>query len=532
MTQSIGLSTSSRTVTYSKDGMVATSQPLAAEAGAKMLRRGGNAIDAAIAMAAALTVVEPTSNGLGGDAFAIVETNQSIKGFNGSGRAPASISIDALKARGMNTMPKLGIIPVTVPGAVKLWADLHKQYGALPFEDVLAPAILLAENGYPVSPVVSHSWQRAQRSYKNAQAHFPYDQWARVFTQNGKTPKPGDVITLKGHAKALKAIAKTKGNDFYEGDIAKAIIKTVENLNGFLSLEDLKNHTTTESPLMNMRYHGGEIIELAPNTQGVIALEALGIMHYKNALSREANLHASIEAMKHAFSDGLHHITDLNDMSFNPEAFLTPSFLKARANALKDTAQIPKAVSPKKGGTVYLATADQYGSSVSFIQSNYMGFGSGVVVDAYGIALQNRGHTFSLNPDHANALKGNKRSYHTIIPGYIKLPDGRQGPFGVMGGFMQPQGHMQVAMHLIDDNMTVQEALDAPRWQWLKANELAVESCFDASLINALKKRGHVITLFEDPTTFGRGQIILRNPLTHVLEGGCERRADSHIALP
>ena len=522
---------SSRSVTYAQRGMVATSQPLAAEAGAQMLRDGGNAIDAAIATAAALTVVEPTSNGLGGDAFAIVEYQGSLKGFNGSGRAPQAISIDKVKARGHETMPKFGIIPITIPGAVKLWADVHESYGKLPFESVLAPAIRLAIEGYPVSPVVSQSWHNAKRAYQNAQTHMPYETWADVFTQNGAPPKASTIMRLKGHAKALQAIANTKGKAFYEGDIAKAIVETSQKLNGFISMQDLANHTTTSSPLMRVPYNGGEIIELSPNTQGLVALEALGMMQYVDQTTKIEPLHASIEAMKLAFSDGFAHITDPSHMRYEPNNFLSPDYLKSRAKVIKKQATIPKPSSPPKGGTVYLATADQYGNSVSFIQSNYMGFGSGVVVKDYGIAMQNRGHTFSLNPKHINALKGNKRSYHTIIPGYLKMPDGRHGPFGVMGGFMQPQGHMQVAMHLIDHDLNVQAALDAPRWQWIKDNHVLFEADFDPQHIKALQARGHEVKTTEDSTTFGRGQIILRNPSNGVLEGGCEKRADSHIAI-
>ncbi|MCA1040289.1 gamma-glutamyltransferase [Bacillus infantis] len=515
-----------------RNGMVATSQPLAAQAGLDIMKKGGNAIDAAIATAACLTVVEPTSNGIGGDAFALVWTNESLYGLNGSGPSPQSISIEKVKEKGHETMPSHGWVPVTVPGAPSAWAELSERFGRLPLKEVLQPAIDYARHGYPVSPILGKYWAGAHKVYKKRFTSPEYEEWFKVFAPNGKAPEIGEMWKSEDHARTLEAIAETNAESFYRGEIADKIAKASEEGGGFLSKEDLEGYKAEWVDPISVNYRGYDIWEIPPNGQGLVALMALNILKGYEFTHREdaEQLHLQLEAMKQAFTDGKTYITDPDFMKTRVEDLLSEEYAEAARRKITGEARLPEPGSLPKGGTVYLSTADSEGNMVSFIQSNYMGFGSGVVVPGTGIGLQNRGHDFSLDPNHENALAPGKKTYHTIIPGFITKGSDAVGPFGVMGGYMQPQGHVQVAMNMIDFNLNPQAALDAPRWQWTEGNKIEVEYTMPNHLVKQLAAKGHEIKVAYDSGGFGRGQVITRNPETGVLTGGTEPRTDGTIA--
>lgn len=521
-----------RMAVYAKNGMVATSQPLAAQAGLDILKSGGNAIDAAIATAACLTVVEPTSNGIGGDAFALVWTKGKLHGLNASGPAPKSISIEAVKERGHDKIPTHGWIPVTVPGAPGAWAALSKRFGKLPLTETLKPAIKYAEEGYPISPVLGKFWKLAAERFKTTLKAEEFASWFETFAPNGKAPEIGELWRSPGHAATLQSIAESNGVSFYRGEIAEKIAEFSKQYNGFLSAEDLAAFEPEWVDPIKVNYRGYDVWEIPPNGQGLIALMALNILKgFK--FSEKDNVdsyHKQIESMKLAFSDGMAYITEEKEMSVQVEQLLSDDYASSRRDLIKELAISPEPGQPPKGGTVYLATADGEGNMVSFIQSNYMGFGSGLVVPGTGIALQNRGHNFSLDPTHENRLEPGKKTYHTIIPGFLTKGDQPVGPFGVMGGFMQPQGHVQVIMNSIDFHLNPQAALDAPRWQWMEGKKVLVENNFPNHLAQALARRGHEIQVALESGMFGRGQIIWRNPDTGILVGGTESRTDGCVA--
>jgi gamma-glutamyltranspeptidase/glutathione hydrolase len=523
---------SQRTTVFAKNGMVATSQPLAAQAGLEVMKKGGNAIDAAIATAAALTVVEPTSNGIGSDAFALVWTKGKLFGLNGSGPSPKSISIDALKARGHEKMPTHGWIPVTVPGTPSAWAELSKRFGRLPLKEVLQPAIDYAEKGYPLSPILGKYWGYAYKRFKEILTDDEFVHWFETFAPNGRAPEIGEMWSSSSHAATLRSIAETNGESFYRGEIAEKIAAFSKKYNGFLSLEDLNAFKAEWVEPIKVHYRGYDVWEIPPNGQGLVALLALNIAKGFDFTEKDTveSYHKQIEAMKLAFTDGKAYITEPQDMPLTVEELLSEEYGASRRAEISEEALVPSPYQPPRGGTVYLATADGEGNMVSFIQSNYMGFGSGLVVPDTGIALQNRGHDFSLNPEHPNALKPGKKTYHTIIPGFLTKDDQAVGPFGVMGGYMQPQGHMQVVMNTVDFHLNPQAALDAPRWQWIEGKKVQVEPHFPNHIAQALARKGHQIEVALDTGGFGRGQIIWRDPETGVLMGGTESRADGSVA--
>ncbi|QBY10329.1 gamma-glutamyltransferase family protein [Deinococcus metallilatus] len=511
--------------------MVATSQPLAAQAGLSVLQAGGNAVDAAIATATALTVVEPTSNGIGGDLFALVWAGGELHGLNASGAAPAALTLDILDG---GDMPRHGWLPVTVPGAVLGWADLHARFGRLPFGAVLAPAIRYARDGYPLSPVLAAGWARAIRVYRGLNLPI-MEEWFRVFAPDGFTPAPGAVWRSEGHARTLERIAQTGGRAFYEGDLAEHIDAHARATGGLLRGEDLAAHQSEWVEPIRTAFQGHDVWEIPPNGQGIAALIALNVLNDLDLPDRRDDpqgLHLQIEAMKRGFTDAHRYVGDPRHVPVDVDRLLSAENAAAHRALLGETAHDPATRAPSTGGTVYLCTADDQGQMVSLIQSNYMGFGSGVVVPGTGIALHNRGHNFHLDPAHPNALAPGKRPYHTIIPGFLSRADGTPvGPFGVMGGFMQPQGHVQVVLNTVRYGMNPQQALDAPRWQWLQGKAVEVEYALGADLARALAARGHDVRVQLEPGSFGRGQIIWRNPETGVLEGGTESRTDGHIAV-
>jgi gamma-glutamyltranspeptidase/glutathione hydrolase len=518
-------------VIYAKRGMVATGHPLAAQAGLSVLALGGNAIDAAVATAAALTVVEPTANGIGGDAFCLVWVKGKLHGLNASGPSPGGISMQAVKQAGCNEMPTFGWTPVTVPGAPAAWAELVEKFGKLPLAKVLAPAIKLAEEGHPVAQGVSRGWQLTVRKFTESLKGDEYKGWFDTFAPTGKGPNPGDVVRLSGHAETLKQIAESNARAFYEGKLAEKIDAESRKQGGYLRLDDLARFQPEWVNPIKVSYRGYDIWEIPPNGQGIVALMALNILSGFEFNTRETweTYHRQIEAIKLAFADGKQHVTDPRKMNASVADMLSPEFAAERRKLISDAALEPKPGRLPSSGTVYLSTADGEGNMVSFIQSNYMGFGSGIVVPGTGISLQNRGHTFSLDPHHANALMPGKRTYHTIIPGFMTRGAEAVGPFGVMGGFMQPQGHVQVVMNMIDFHMNPQAALDAPRWQWMDGKSITLERDVPAHVADKLSQMGHRVQIANDGGGFGRGQIIVRLA-DGTLAGGTESRTDGHIA--
>jgi gamma-glutamyltranspeptidase/glutathione hydrolase len=518
---------------YAREGMVAASSPQAAAAGLEALRAGGNAADAAVAAAAALTVVEPTANGIGSDAFAIVWSGGRLHGLNASGTAPANISIEKIRENygAAEKMPLFGWAPVMVPGAPAAWAALNERFGRLPLTRVMAPAVAYAREGYPLAPNLAGAFTRSAERYKAQGSDPVFAEWRKTFMPSGENPRPGDMLVLKNHGDTLEAIAGTRSEAFYRGELAERILADSREFGGYFSKEDFSNYHAEWVEPVSVNYRGYDVWELPPNGQGISALMALNILKEFSFTQRERadTFHKQWEAMKLAFSDALAHITDPRFMKADYREWLSPEYGARRAREIGDTAILPQAEHPPKSGTVYLCAADREGGMVSYIQSNYMGFGSGVVVRGTGIALQNRGSDFSLDPKAPNCLAPGKKSYHTIIPGFL-TKDGRAlGPFGVMGGYMQPQGHVQVVTNLLDFGLNPQQALDAPRWLWTRGRSFSVEDRFNAEIGRTLASMGHDVGISLANTVFGRGQIILRQE-NGVLVGATESRTDSNIA--
>ena len=493
--------------------MVATSQPLAAQAGLQILREGGNAVDAAIATAACMTVLEPTSNGLGSDSFSIVWDGKQLHGLNASGRAPKSLGIEHFK--GKDVMPKHGWEAVTVPGAISGWVALSKKLGKLPFARLLEPAIAYAEKGFPVAPQTARLWSSAARAYQQ----FP--EWGKMFLRDGKGPEPGQRVIFGDHAASLRLIAQTEGEAFYRGELARKIVQCAQSTNGFMTMEDLASHIADWMDPISLDYRGYRLHEMPPNGQGLTALLALGILRLKDIGSLHVDcpdiLHLGIEAMKLAFADAHRYIADPKWMDVKVSDLLDERYLESRAKLIdNEHARDPGWGTPKSGGTILLVAADAAGMMVSYIQSNYEGFGSGIVIPNTGICMQNRGGCFVLDAGHPNQIAGGKRPYHTILPAFVSRTDanGNLQPvmtFGVMGGFMQPQGHVQVLSRLIDFHQNPQAALDAPRWQVSKHLQVGIEKGFAPETYDELRWRGHELTIAEHQTvTFGGGQAIYR----------------------
>ncbi len=524
---------SNRYCVTARNGMVASGSNLATAAGLEVLRKGGNAVDAAVATAAALTVVEPTANGLGSDSFALVWIKDKLYGLNSSGYSPKNITLEKVLAEYPDgKMPTHGWTPVMVPGAVKSWPTLVKRFGKLSLAEDLAPAIRYASEGFPLSPMLSQMWERStQIFHKRFDGRKEFAEWFRVFTNNGESYHFGDIVKLPDHAKTLKLIAETDADAFYKGEIAEQLVKQSERDGGYFSLEDLSSYESEWVEPIKVNYRGYDVYEIPPNGQGIVALMALNILKEFDFTNNESTdtYHKQLEAIKIAFADAKYYVTDPKDMKVTAAQLLDPAYGAMRAKEITDTAGMPLHSDPAKSGTVYLCTADGEGNMVSYIQSNYMGFGSGIVVEGYGVSLQNRGADFSLNPEDANALKPHKKSYHTIIPGFLAQGSKPIGPFGVMGGYMQPQGHVQVVMNMVDFHMNPQMALDAPRWQWYEGKRVEVEPHFNNAVVQALARKGHQISIANNGLPFGRGQIIVRLE-NGVLVGGCESRTDSNIA--
>ena len=524
---------SQRRVTVAPNGVVCTSQQLAAQAGLEMLKKGGNAVDAAIATAACLTVVEPCSNGIGGDAFALVWAGGKLHALNSTGFCPALLTADMVRAEGHKVMPTHGFFPQTVPGIPAAWAELSAKFGSLPMTELLAPAISYAENGFAIGATVAEKWQEAaNKTYAYVKDKPEFAEWYRVFTKDGEAPKAGDIYRLPDHAKTLREIAETKSESFYRGAIADKIDAYMKSAGGYLRKEDLAKFYPEWVEPIKASYKGYDVWELPPNGQGMIALMALNILDGVElpALEDPKSWHLQIEALKLAAIDAYKYIADPKfGMEFTPEQLLDPAYAARRRALIGDKAMLPEAGNPTDGGTVYLCTADNQGNMVSFIQSNFNGFGSGVVSPNTGIAIHNRGKGFYLDADSKNCLAPGKRPYHTIIPGFITKDGEAVGPFGVMGAFMQPQGHLQTALKLIEYHHNPQAALDAPRWYWTGGKTVQLEHGVPLYIARALEQMGHEIQYSIDRSPFGRGQMIIRTE-QGTLAAGTDPRCDGAAA--
>ena len=486
---------------------VATSQPLATQAGIAVLRAGGNAVDAALATAITLTVVEPCSNGLGSDLFAIVWDGHALAGLNASGRSPAAWTPERF-AR-YREMPRSGWDTVTVPGAVSGWVALSRRYGRLPFADLFASAIRYARDGYAVSPIVADKWAKAVPILGNVPG------FADHFLPRGRAPRPGEVFASAGMAVSLETIAATQGDAFYRGELAERMVAHAHANGGAHTLDDFAAHESDWVTPLARAYRGYAVHEIPPNGQGIAALMALGILEQFDldgqAIDSPEVQHLEIEAMKLAFADVYRYVSDPRTMQLKPEELLDPTYLATRARLIdRRRAQHFAHGTPPKGGTVYLAAADADGMMVSLIQSNYMGFGSGIVVPGTGISLQNRGTGFSLKADHPNRVGARKRPFHTIIPAFVTRDGRPYASMGVMGGPIQPQGHLQTLVRLIDYRQQPQTALDAPRWKVNAGVSLDLEAGASAALREGLAALGHQFASVPDAyMDFGAGQFIV-----------------------
>ena len=510
--------TTTRTPVFARN-VVSTSHPLAAQAGLRMLQAGGNAVDAAVAAAAAITIAEPVSNGLGSDAFCIVWDGKGLHGLNASGRAPQTWTPHYFERKygAALSPPKRGMDSVTVPGAVSSWVALSERFGKLPFADLLAPAIDIAERGYLVPPVVQQKWGAAASELQALPG------FADAFLPRGRAPNVGELFQFKAAANGLRAIAATKGAAFYGGDMAAAIEKFSTANGGSITAKDFAAYRPEWVTPISKNYRGYTLHEIPPNGQGIAALIALGILDQFDMAALPVDgpesQHLQIEAMKLAFADVYRYVAEPADMQVTAAQMLDDGYLASRAKLINMAkAQEFAAGSPhdmhRKGGTIYLTTADESGMMVSFIQSNYMGFGSGCVEPSFGVSLQNRGHGFSLDPqahNPSNLVAPGKRPFHTIIPAFLTKDGQPVMSFGVMGANMQPQGHMQTLVRMLDYHQAPQTACDAPRWRFNAGLEINVEHAMRGDTVQALAARGHRMEVISDSyQDFGAGQFIWR----------------------
>jgi len=520
---------SRRSAVMGQRGAVATSQPLAAQAGLAMLFSGGNAADAAIAAAAVLTVVEPMNTGLGGDGFALIFDASSgrVHALNASGRAAESATVEAYRRRGLNRVPETGILSVTVPGLVDGWAEILRRHGTKTLAEVLVPAIEYAENGFPVSEIISRDWH----AFAGKLAAHPST--ARVYLPGGRPPRPGEVVCQPDLARTLRRLGTGGPDEFYRGELAEQIVAFSAAEGGLLTKDDLAKHKSSWVTPISTGYRGYQVYELPPNTIGICALMTLNILEGFDIRAMgchsELHLHMLIEALKLSVTDTLAYIGDPDQTTIPTEGLLSKEYAGQRRRSIEEVATHDAGPgNPYRGGeTVYLTVVDDRGNAVSLINSLFDDFGAGLVVDGTGIALQNRGSLFCLDPEHPNCIAPGKRPLHTLIPALV-LKDGRLFmSFGVMGGWMQPQGHAQVLSNIIDFDMNPQSALDAPRVRYLNGCQVAVEAELPEIVRRNLIKRGHEIVLrLPMGMGFGGGQIILVDPTSGSLIAGSDPRKD------
>ncbi|GBD50438.1 gamma-glutamyltransferase family protein [Methylopila sp. Yamaguchi] len=518
--------------------VVSTSHPLGAQAGLKMLHQGGNAVDAAIAAAAVMTLVEPCSNGLGSDAYCILWDGKELHGLNASGGAPAAWTPEYFAAKygeGRARPPMRGWDSVTVPGAVGSWVALSERFGSLPLEETLEPAIEIAERGYLAPTVVQQKWAAAAKVKDLVGAPG----FSELFLPRGRAPEVGELVRLPGAARTLRAIGATRGDAFYRGEIAEAMAAHAAAHGGAMTVADLAAFRPEWVEPIAKTYRGYTVHEIPPNGQGIAALIALGILSRFDLAELEADgvdaNHLQIEAMKLAFADTYAHVADLAHMRVTPAQLLDDAHLAEAAKLIDPRrAQVFAPRNPVKGGTIYLTAADESGMMVSFIQSNFMGFGSGVCLPEWGLSLQNRGHGFHLDPASPNVVAPGKRPFQTIIPGFLTKDGQPVMSFGVMGGNMQPQGHMQTLVRMIDYAQNPQAACDAPRWRFNAGLDINVEATMRAETIAGLAARGHEMSVIEDSyQDFGAGQFIWRmgDPGVEGYAAASDPRRDGYAAV-
>lgn len=528
--------TSRRNVVFARKGMACSCVPLASQVGIDTMKRGGNAMDAAIAMAVTLPLVEPTCNGLGSDCFALVWSakDKKLYGLNGSGLAPMALSAQRVRAMGYEQMPVNGWLPTMVPGAPAAWAALRRRFGRLSMAELMAPAIQYAREGFPVPLNVHRLWVGEAERFKAAAEKEPavFAPWLAYFTKDGEAYGPGGLFRLPDYADTLERLAATDCESYYRGELMEKIVAFSRQTGGYFTEEDFINYAPLWVEPITINYKGYDVFEMPPNGHGITALMALNILKGVELGERDSadTYHKMIEAMKLAFIDAKTYVADPRYMRTQVSDLLSDRYAARRRALIGETALYPTAGDPACGDTVYFCTADEEGNMVSFIQSNYMEFGSGVVIPGTAISLQNRGANFSLDENSDNCLQGGKRSYHTIIPGFLAKDGQPIGPFGVMGGFMQPQGHVQVVVNTVDYGMNPQDCLDAPRFQWQGGKQIQLEQEVPAAVAEELRRRGHEVEVVSDRIAMGRGQIIWRRS-DGTLAGGTEPRSDGAIAV-
>ena len=530
--------TSRRSTVYAPNGIVATSQPLAAEAGAAILREGGNAFDAAVSTAAALNVVEPTSTGLGGDVFALYKTaDGEVGALRSCGGAPGDATLERVRDRiaadqGVEPdaaeMPTYGPYTITVPGTARGWERTVEDLGTLSLERVLEPAIEYATEGFPVSEIIANQWAEAASVLRDDNARDAY-------LPDGRAPEVGEHVRLPALGETMRRIAEDGADVFYEGEIAEEIVSAVQSRDGFLTLEDLASFEPEYVDPISTTYGGAEIFQLPPSNQGIVALEALNIAEALGAGDHPPDsperIHLAVEAAKRALTDGLFHVTDADyedipELGSKAYAAERADEIGAEATQDVDIGHPSANGSAEDADTVLLTVADEQGNVVSYINSRFKDFGSGVVAGDTGVALQNRGSSFSLDPDHPNRIEPGKRPFHTLIPGLARFDDSDWAAFGVMGGYMQPQGHLQVLLNLLEDGMSLQEAMDYPRWRYQVDGQLAVEGRYDGTVLTKLARRGHEVRV-RPPGHFGGSQIARNDDGT--LSGATDPRKDGSV---
>ena len=528
---------SHRNVVYARRAMACTSVPQGAQIGLDIMKAGGNAVDAAVAMAAAMPVLEPTGNGLGSDCFALVwmEKEKKLYGLNASGVAPMALSAELVRGKGYTAMPKEGWLPTMVPGAPGGWAELNRRFGTKPLTELFAPAILAAREGVPVPVNVDQQWGKDAGRIAAAmeQNPAPHAYWWKSFMKADGSPyHAGDLFCWEEYAQTIEELAATNCESYYRGSIMEKIVSFSRETGGYFQEDDFKRYRPEWVEPITADYKGYTVCEIPPNGHGITVLMALNILKGLE-LSGEKDCadtyHKILESIKLAFADTKTYVADPRYMKTKVEDMLSEEYAARRRALITDRALLPQAGDPSCGGTIYLCTADRSGNMVSFIQSNYTTFGAGVAIPGTGISLQNRGANFSLDQGSDNCLAGGKKSYHTIIPGFLMKDGEAVGPFGVMGAFMQPQGHVLVVVNTVDYHMNPQQVLDAPRMQWVGDRHIQLEREVPAHVGKKLAEMGHQVEIVNTNLSMGRGQIIWRTE-NGLLVGGTEPRCDGTVA--
>ena len=528
---------SRRNVVYARKAMACTSIPQGAQIGLDVMKAGGNAVDAAVAMAAAMPLLEPTSNGLGSDCFALVwvEAEKKLYGLNASGVAPAALSAALVRELGHQTMPQAGWIPTMVPGAPAGWAELNRRFGTKPLPQLFAPAISAAREGVPVQVNLEPMWEEDARRIAAAMERDPSPHaywWERFMKPDGTPYRAGDVFRWEEYAQTLEELAATGCESYYRGPLMEQIVAFSRATGGYFCEDDFRNYKPEWVEPISTDYKGYTVCEIPPNGHGITVLMALNLLKGLKLSDQKDcadTYHKILESIKLAFADTRTYVADPRYMRTRVEDLLSEEYAARRRALISEQALTPEAGAPSCGGTIYLCTADPQGNMVSFIQSNYTTFGAGVAIPGTGISLQNRGANFSLDEGSDNCLAGGKRAYHTIIPGFLMRDGEAVGPFGVMGAFMQPQGHVLVVVNTVDYHMNPQEALDAPRIQWTGGKHIQLEREVPAHIVQDLARRGHEVEIVNSNLHMGRGQIIWKTE-NGLYIGGTEPRCDGTVA--